>query len=220
MKGDEIMKKFKRILATILAVIFCFNISVIPTYAADVNDSTISDFPLAGTSEIVEIEGTNYKYDYYLEDGMRKVDITNMSTNTMDRIVYNPSTYTMYLNGSIFSTKTEPLITPYSLRTTADGWEIVSTDSHYISWAEGTSVAVIAGMIAAALGFGVGGAAIIGAIGFEALSVLAAASTGGTVYVELHMFTAPFAQPQYRYMWTFTASTGDKYGPFYNHVYF
>lgn len=33
------------------------------------------------------------------------------------------------------------------------------------------------------------------------------------------MYTAPFTQPQYRYMWTFTASTGDKYGPFYNHVY-
>lgn len=212
------MKKFKRILATILAVIFCFNISVIPTYAADVNDSTMSDFPLAGTSEIVEIEGTNYKYDYYLENEIRKVDITNMSTNTIDRIAYDPSTSTMYLNGSIFSTKTEPLIAPSSLGTTADGWEILSTDSHYISWAEGTSVAVVAGMIAAALGFGIGGAAVIGAIGSAGISVLAAASTGGTVYLELHMFTAPFTQPQYRYMWTFTANTGDKYGPFYTHV--
>lgn len=214
------MKKFKKFLATILAVIFCFNISIFPTYAADVNDSTMSYFPLAGTSEIVEIEGINYKYEYYFEDEMRKVDITNMSTNTIDRIAYDSSTSTMYLNGSIFSTKTEPLITPSSLGTTADGWEILSKDSHYISWAEGTSVAVVAGMIAAALGFGIGGAAVIGAIGSAGISVLAAASTGGTVYLELHMFTAPFVQPQYRYMWTFTASTGDKYGPFYYHVSF
>jgi hypothetical protein len=180
----------------------------------------MSYFSLTGTSEIVEIEGTNYKYDYYLEDEMRKVDITNMRTNTIDRIAYDSSTSTMYLNGSIFSTKTEPLITLSSLGTTADGWEILSADSHYISWAEGTSVAVVAGMIAAGLGFGIGGAAVIGAIGAAGISALAGASIGGTVYMELHMFTVPLVQPQYRYMWTFTSSTGDKYGPFYYFVNF
>lgn len=211
------MKKFKRILATILAVIFCFNISITPAYAADTSDSTISDFPLAGTSEIVTIDGTNYKYDYYMENGLRKIDVTNMNTNTVEKVAYDPETYTMYLNGSIVSTMPDLPITPYSIGTTADGWEILSAESHKISWGEGMSVAALAAMIGAALGFA-GGAAVIGAIGMAGLSVIAAGSVGGTVYLELHMFTAPFAQPQYRYMWTFTPSTGEVYGPYYNPV--
>lgn len=75
-------------------------------------------------------------------------------------------------------------------------------------------VAVVAVMISAALGFGIGPADIIGAMGAARMSVLAAACTGGTVYLELHMYTAPFTQPQYRYAWTFTASDA-KYDPFY-----
>ena len=73
-------------------------------------------------------------------------------------------------------------------------------------------------MISVALGFGIGGAAVIGAIGSDGISVLAASGTGGTVYMELYMYTAPFIQPQYRYQWTFTAYTGSKYGPYYYYV--
>lgn len=211
------MKKIKKILATILTVIFCFNVSITPTYAADFTSSTMSDFPLAGTSEIVTIDGINYKYDYYMENGLRKIDVTNINTNTVEKVAYDPETSTMYLNGSIVSTKPELPIAPYSIGTTADGWEILSKETHKISWGEGISVAALAAMIGAALGF-IGGAGVIGAMGMAGLSVIAAGSVGGTVYLELHMYSAPFVQPQYRYMWTFTPSTGEVYGPYYTHV--
>lgn len=101
---------------------------------------------------------------------------------------------------------------------TADGWEILSTSSHYISWLQGTSVAVVAGAIAAFLGT-LGTAGVIAAMGTAALSALAASTSGGTLYVELHMHSVPLVTPQYRFVWTFTASTGDSYGPFYYHYY-
>lgn len=205
------MKKSQKILATILTIIFCLNICIIPTYAADSPSST---FSLNNTSEIVEIEGTNYKYDFYMEAGMRTVSITNMSTNAVDIVAYNPATSTMYLNGSVFAEKIENSITPRSLGTTADGWEILSKDSHRITWAQGTTVAVVAGALAIYLAT-LGPAGVIAAMGTGTLGVLAASSSGGTLYVELDMYTAPFVTPQYRYVWSFTASTGDKYGPYY-----
>ena len=217
-RGDVIYEKIKRIIATILTVILCTYISIIPTYAAYINNSEISSYTLEGTSKVVKIGGTDYQYFYYTEGGVRKVDIINMSTNTIDRVVYDPLTSTIYLNESIISTGANPSTKLYSGRTTADGWQILSESSHYISWTERTSVAVVAAMTSAALGFGIGGAAVIGAIGSAGISVLAAACTGGTVYMELHMYTAPFIQPQYRYQWTFTANTGSKYGPYYYHV--
>ena len=110
-----------------------------------------------------------------------------MSTNTIDRVVYDPLTSTIYLNESIISTGANPSTKLYSGRTTEDGWQILSAGSHYISWTEGTSVAVVAAMISVALGFGIGGAAVIGAIGSAGISVLAASCTGGTVYMELYI---------------------------------
>ena len=61
-------------------------------------------------------------------------------------------------------------------------------------------------------------AGVIAAMGTTALGVLAASSGGGTVNVELQWFYAPFVTPQYRYIWSFKASTGDKYGPYISHV--
>lgn len=205
------MKKFRKIIATFLALICAFNICIIPTFAAD---STTDTFPLGSTSEIVEIEGTNYKYDFYMENGMRTVTITDLSTNTIDKVTYDPATSNIYLNGTIFAEKIDNNIVPYSLGTTADGWEILGKDSYRITWAQGTTVAVVAGAIAVYLAT-LGPAGVIAAMGTGALGALAACCSGGTLYMELHMFTAPFVAPQYRYVWTFTASTGDKYGPYY-----
>ena len=115
---------------------------------------------------------------------------------------------------SFFLLKIENSITPYSLGTTADGWEILSKDSHRLTWAQETTVAIVAGALAVYLAT-LGPAGVIAAMGTGALGVLAASSSGGTLYIELHMYTAPFVAPQYRYVWSFTASTGDKYGPYY-----
>lgn len=71
---------------------------------------------------------------------------------------------------------------------------------------------MVAGAIAIALG-SVGGAAIIAAMGAGTLGVLAAQSSGGTVYYELQMERYN-GLAQYRYLISFTANTGDAYGPY------
>lgn len=76
------------------------------------------------------------------------------------------------------------------------------------------SVAAVAAAISVGLGF-IGGAAVIAAMGTGVLSVLAAGAVGGTVYIETYYMTIPFQPTQYLYIWYFTASTGDSYGPYY-----
>ena len=155
-------------------------------------------------------------YNYFYEDGKRVVTITNNTDIHIDKLVYDTTTSIMYLNGEIFWMPDDDMIQLQSGGMTADGWEILSTSSHYISWLQGTSVAVVAGAIAAFLGT-LGTAGVIAAMGTAALSALAASTSGGTLYVELHMHSVPLVTPQYRFVWTFTASTGDSYGPFYYH---
>ncbi len=199
-----------------LAIVFCFNMFFSQTiYAAEKIPNV---FILENSSETIEIEGISYTYNYFYEDGKRVVTITNNTDIHIDKLVYDTTTSIMYLNGEIFWMPDDDMIQLQSGGMTADGWEILSTSSHYISWLQGTSVAVVAGAIAAFLGT-LGTAGVIAAMGTAALSALAASTSGGTLYVELHMHSVPLVTPQYRFVWTFTASTGDSYGPFYYHYY-
>lgn len=79
------------------------------------------------------------------------------------------------------------------------------TDSEYITWGKGISTAALAASISVVLGF-------LGPAG-----VIAAGAIGGTVNVELQMYQLPLVAPQYRYIWSFKASTGDFYGPYLYH---
>lgn len=204
------MSKFYRILSTILALICSINIAGFQTYAADFE----SEYTLANTSETVEIDGITYRYDFYADRGMRVVTITNLCDSTSDTVAYDPTTSVIYLNNSVYAEKLEDSIATNSVGTTADGWEILSKETYRITWAQGTTVAVVAGAISVYLS-SLGPAGVIAAMGTGALGVLAGSASGGTLYLELHMYSAPFVTPQYRYQWSFTASTGDKYGPYY-----
>lgn len=132
-------------------------------------------FILENSSETIEIEGISYTYNYFYEDGKRVVTITNNTDIHIDKLVYDTTTSIMYLNGEIFWMPDDDMIQLQSGGMTADGWEILSTSSHYISWLQGTSVAVVAGAIAAFLGT-LGTAGVIAAMGTAALSALAAST--------------------------------------------
>lgn len=75
------------------------------------------------------------------------------------------------------------------------------------------TVAAVAAAISVGLG-AVGGAAIIAAVGTGVLGVLAAGAVGGTLYVESYDMAIPDQPIQFLYIWSFTASTGDSYGPY------
>ena len=209
------MKQFKKSIRVIISMILVM--ALLGGSCVFATDSRKAIFTLENTCEIIEIENTEYKYEYFMEDGMRVVTITNMSTNSIDKITYNPITGAAYLNNSLFAERIKSSANTKSLGYTADGWEILARDSYYITWSQGTTIAIVAGAIAVYLGsLGAGG--VIAAMGAAALSVLAACCAGGTLDLELHMYSMPFVETQYRYKWSFTANTGESYGPYYTQV--
>lgn len=206
------MKIIKRFLVTLFSVILSTNfVFEQPVHAS----SPYTNFYIDNKIETVNIDGITYAYYFYYENGNRAITITNDSTNNIDTIVYDEVSSTIYLNTGFHAlVKSQPSM----LSTVSIGWETLSKSSDYISWEKGTSVAIIAGMIAIYVGT-LGPAGVIAAMGTGALSVLAASSVGGTVYVEAQMFSVPLVAPQYRYIWSFKASTGDKYGPYIYNYY-
>lgn len=211
------MKKLKKIIATMLTVAICASsLYIQPVFAA-----TSAEFEYSlyenGVYETVNIEGTDYTYHYYYEGNHRAISITNDKDKSVDKIVYDENALVMHVNNQTYKvekTKDNGL-QPYA----TDGWETLSNETHYVSWAKGTTVAVVAGVIAIYLG-SLGVAGVIAAMGTGALSILAASAIGGTVYLKLQWFQAAFVAPQYRYLWSFKASTGDKYGTYVSHVTF
>lgn len=167
--------------------------------------------------EVVNISDVNYSYSYFYENGNRTILITNDANDTVDKVWFDEETSTIYLNGEVFAI---PIGDSHQndISLAATGWQTISSSSHYISWAKGTTVAVVAAALAVYLGT-LGTAGVIAAMGTAALGTLAANAIGGTLYVKLQEYYVPLSTPQYRYEWSFTASTGTSYGPYYYHYY-
>ncbi|MDO4489884.1 MAG: hypothetical protein Q4B85_02245 [Lachnospiraceae bacterium] len=146
---------------------------------------------------------------------MRKVEIINRTTGNVDHVVYHLKSSVLYVNGIPVAQKAGSSNYLSYSGTTADGWTILGTNTHYVSWAQSTAV-----VVAAAIGSVIAQKAsvIIASMGMAAISALADCCSGGTLYYELHMYSTASVLPQYRYKWIFTANTGDVYGPYYTPV--
>lgn len=204
------MKKFLSIFLSLI-MIFIFTI---PTFAASITTANYNLYTNE-ESETVMIDGTSYTYQFYYINGNRAVDIINNDSGHIDKLVYNSTTSEMYLNDKQFSTINN--ITSIPSPAFTNGWESLGTSSHYVSWAQGTTAAIVAGAIAIYLG-SLGPAGVIAAIGIGVLGILASSSSGGTITVEGQWLYLPLTAPQYRFIWSFTAGTGDKYGPYVSPV--
>lgn len=208
------MKKSSRGLTLLLVVVFMFSFTIQPAFAATHTNTSYKLFANE-ESETVYIDGASYTYRYYYENGNRAIDIVNNETGNTDKLVYDEAASVMHLNENQFPIV--DCITSTSALTYTNGWESMGTSSYYISWGTATTAAVVAGMIAIYLG-SLGTAGVIAAMGVGALGVIAANSSGGTLTTELQELNIPFTTPQYRYIWSFIASTGDTYGPYISHV--
>ncbi len=208
------MKMYKRLFTMIMVVILMFSITIQTTFAATTVGATY-DLYANEESETLDIEGINYTYNYYYENGCRAIDIVNNESGQIDKLVYDELDGTIFLNEDQFVTVDNDC-SAQALGYT-NGWEpLGKKSSHYISWGEATTAAVVAGMIAIYLG-SLGTAGVIAAMGVGALGVLAASASGGTLTVECQWYHTLFFT-QYRYIWSFKASTGDTYGPYISTV--
>lgn len=203
----------------ILAIILVATLSVNSLFAQSVfasSKNTNIEYNLYDEekNETVNIDGVNYTYKYTYKNGNRVTIITNDTNNNIEELLYDESSSNMYLNGELITTNQTESTQQQLLSSRAYYvWQTLSSDSSYISWGKATTAAVLAGMIATALG-SLGAAGVIAAMGTAALGVIAAQTSGGTVYNTLQMYTAPFMNPQYRTVWGFKAGTGDYYGDY------
>lgn len=210
------MKKFYKACAVILiGSLFGSLVLSNDVYAQAQSEALVeneNDIYVQGKCETVNIEGINYTFEYSYKNGNRVVHISNDKDGRIDKVYYNESEKKVYYNGKavmqLIESNKNISIGLYG------GWTTVGTDSHYISWGEAVGTAVLASMISIAVGHGVGASAVIAAMGTGALSTLASCAGGGTVYIQEQTLKVPLEPPRRRYLWTFTASTGDSYGPF------
>lgn len=194
------MKIIKKIFAATVVISLCINsFFSITVNAASMNDVGY-DLYSKEITETLNIDGTNYIYNYYYnEEGNRTITVTNDSNGLTDILVFDQSASTIYLNNK-------------NIETYSDNWINYGSSSNYVSWAQGVAAAVAAGAIAIVLGF-LGASAVLGAIGAGSLAIVAASCAGGTTYSTTYKFNSSLVT-QWKYVWSFTASTGDYYGPY------
>ncbi len=187
-----------------------FSLCILPASAKSADNNIYR----AGKTEVVNINGVNYTYHYSLENGIRKIEVTEENSNKTDIVTYNESNSTIYLNGRVVGTGGAVIQSRTGSNTSSSSpyGEYIGSFSHRVTWGEGVSVGVVAACIAAGCGF-LGAGAIIALFGYTALSGLAFSSVGGTVYGDIYILTGP-ESTLYTYIWSFTAWTGDSYGPF------
>ena len=210
------MKKAKRLLVFLLVAVFAANFGLVqPVFATQIDEYDPYEKQVI---ETVTMDGVTYDFHLSYQNGNRTITITNNNDNSTDVVQCDTETMALTINGQTTLTHNqEQLYTIPVIVPTADpGWEVKTSGSHYISWAQGTTVAVVAAAISVYLG-SLGPAGVIAAMGTAVLGTLAASCTGGTLYFEYQTLIMVGVNQQ-RWMWTFTASTGDYYGPYYDYV--
>ena len=150
-----------------------------------------------------------------VRNGNTKTIITNLTTNTSDVLTTNADSTKFYLNGGLVATVSEQPVNEFpqpNALARSGSFTYIGTTTKNITWLQSTTVAVVAGLIAIAVG-NIGAAAVITAMGSATLSILAAQSSGGKVTTKTYEMRTP-SVVTYKFVWTFTASTGNSYGPF------
>lgn len=209
------IKNTKKFIAAFLALIMIFSALSISASAFSSDQSTIKD------SEIMTFDGISYRIEEISLNGMEVTRVINLSTNTQEIIYFDESIGTLFSNGEpvayveeIKTAEKESLLGSVSPLTNDPYWSHAETKYYKVTWAQGASIAVVAGVIAAVLP-GKGKIAVIAAIGIGALGDITSSSIGGTIKLDLYRHVIPqAAKIELLYEWSFITPTGETYGPF------
>lgn len=176
--------------------------------------NTENDIFSQGLVENIDIEGVTYTYKYYYdENGNRNISINDIARSKSQTLTFDEKKSNIYLDGKkISDVKTSYEDVNSSNRAVDTRWKLINRPVHkYISWAKGTSTAIVIGVIAGALG--IAGYYVSSALG-SALSILSGQCSGGTLHYSKYYRNLALGQSQYRTDWSFVASTGDRYGTY------
>lgn len=205
------MKKIaKRLIGLYLGIVMIFSSSLFVFGQTQSEDVFADQY-----SETISIDGVTYDYYYtYDIDGNRVVELYDNNTNKTSTIVNDENRGIITENGVTIATIDDIDQTKQSGKKLAasSSWKKESSGTKKISWAKGTSTAAVAAALAA--GLGVSGGSLIAIMGLSALGVLAGSTSGGTITWTKYARTRTARKPERKLVWSFKASTGDKYGPY------
>lgn len=216
------MRSMKKILSMLMCCVF---VGLLPmsAYASmnpvmEYGDLTYGSDPYeANYVEYITIEGVEYSYSYYYDsDNNPCIKMKNLDEDEVTEIKRDIEENTIYIDGydSGIMLGEGMDIVDYNISLTADtGWIKVGSYTNRITWKQGTTAAVLAGVIAAVLSITSGN--VLTSIGASALSIIAAACAGGTVYQTIYTRNLN-TQLYTKVIWSFKPSTGEKYGPYTN----
>lgn len=179
------------------------------------NDNTFT----IDSSETVIIDGKEYRYENVLANGKEIIYIIHLTDNTEDILYYDIGNNTVFLNDMpiAYTEKvSEDTVDEFKnciLPLAANGWRNHDTSNHRITWVQGVTAAVLAGVIAAVIP-GSGKLTVLAKIGVTALGIVAGACAGGTVKCVAYTQVLLDGKVQFRYDWTFKPSAGESYGPY------
>ncbi len=196
------LRRLKSFFAIVL-IFSIFSTSIVSANSNQIQHQYDGDIYADNLIEEVIIDDVQYTFEYSYNEGSRQVIITD-SLGNLDVLQYELNDEYIYVNE-------EPKVR------ISNGWNDLGSSSTYVSWAKGMSVAVVAGAIGIAISGNFGAAGVIACIGLGTLSVLASGAVGGTVHNRVRMHYD--YNITYEYRWSFTASTGDSYGPFTSYEY-
>ena len=217
------MKKLKRIFAGVLGVVLL--VGSTRTISAQelntTNNEEQRDIYSEELQETVTIDEVEYTYHYmYNDNGDKVVSISNNENDHVDVIVAEEDTGNIELNGEFCGYNKITMGTIFDnimsarAMARATNWKYLGSANKYVSWAMGTSVAAVAGVIGVALDH-ITGAQVLFTMGGVVVGAIASNSIGGTVSMKIYKFNSS-AITQFRYDWKFRARNGDNYGPYMN----
>ena len=160
-----------------------------------------------------------YRYENVLANGKEIIYIIHLTDNTEDILYYDIGNNTVFLNDMpiAYTEKvSEDTVDEFKnciLPLAANGWRNHDTSNHRITWVQGVTAAVLAGVIAAVIP-GSGKLTVLAKIGVTALGIVAGACAGGTVKCVAYTQVLLDGKVQFRYDRTFKPSAGESYGPY------
>ena len=216
----KIFKKMGCLLLMGMIVMTNYNVS----NAQELDSSEITeDVFAAEVTEIITIDEMDYTYSYYYDsDGNKAIDIFNNNDGVSETLCYDSESGEILLDSEQIATVDNDFsilnnynidvldsIDSYSVNA-ASQWINRGSQSSKITWKQGATVAVVAGVIAIALGYG-DAELVIASMGAGTISIIASLCAGGTVR---HTVYEHRSTHKIKIEWTFTANTGESFGPY------
>lgn len=203
------MKKSLSIVLVLALFVSSLFIEPETVFAMDFHDNIKSVIDEKGEiEESIIIEDNIFVYTTGYYDGNRYIKIRNVTTNHEDYILCEQNT--ILLNGEAIG-----WIGQFGQINglTNSGWITIESGSEYITTGNAASAAVLAGVIAIALGSLATPGMVIAAMSIGTLSILASMSSGMTITYTLSMMSTTIAI-NYRYNWSVRTSLNELYGPY------